>query len=107
MTPHRIPVNVYLPSNDATTDSLFGATLDTMSITHMPPRRPKIVMTSPERPPMSGLVEISVVCDDTRPRGVSVEVNGAMGAEIKSKDLEEVCRRGGVLGLSGKIWMES
>jgi len=81
--------------------------LDTMSIAHMRPRRPKIIMTSPERPPMSGLVEISVLCDESKPRGVSVEINGAMGAEIKPQDLEEICRRGGTLGLSGKVWMQS
>lgn len=106
MTPQKIPVNVYLPSNDATTESLFGASLDTMPIAQTP-RRPKIVMTSPERPPMSGLVKITVVCDETKPRGVSVEVNGAMGAEIRTQDLEETCRRGGVFGLSGKVWKQS
>ncbi len=107
MTPRKIPVNIYLPANDSATDALFGDTLDTMSIAHMRPRRPKIIMTSPERPPMSGLVEISVLCDESKPRGVSVEINGAMGAEIKPQDLEEICRRGGTLGLSGKVWMQS
>lgn len=56
---------------------------------------------------MSGLVEICVLCDETKPRGVSVEVNGAMGAEIRTQDLEEICRRGGALGLPGKVWMQS
>ena len=107
MTPRKIPVNIYLPANDSATDALFGDTLDTMSIANMRPRRPKIIMTSPERPPMSGLVEISVLCDESKPRGVSVEINGAMGAEIKPQDLEEICRRGGTLGLSGKVWMQS
>ena len=104
MTPRKIPVNIYLPANDSATDALFGGALDTMS---MPPRRPRIIMTSPERPPMSGLVEISVLCDETKPKGVSVEINGAMGAEINTQDLEEICRRGGTLGLSGKVWMQS
>lgn len=104
MVPRKIPVNVYLPTNDSATDALFGGALDTMSI---PPRRPRIIMTSPERPPMSGLVEICVLCDETKPRGVSVEVNGAMGAEIKIQDLEEICRRGGTLGLPGKVWVQS
>lgn len=105
-TPRKIPVNVYLPSNDTTAESLFGTSLDSMAMGQIP-RRPKIVMTSPERPPMSGLVEITIVCDETKPRGVSVEVNGAMGAEIRTQELEEMCRRGGVLGLSGKVWMHS
>ncbi|KAK2467821.1 hypothetical protein APHAL10511_000116 [Amanita phalloides] len=107
MTPQRIPVSLYLPANDSAADSLFGSALDTMAMAHMPPRRPKIVMTSPERPPMSGLVQISVVCDEIKPRGVSVEVNGAMGAEIKAQELEEMCRRGGILGLCGNIWARS
>jgi hypothetical protein len=61
-------------------------------------------MTSPERPPISGLVEITVVYDETRPRGISVEVSGAMGADLKLDVLEEICRRGGTMGLSGRIW---
>jgi len=61
-------------------------------------------MTSPERSPISGLVEVSVVHDETKPRGVSVEVQGAMTSDLKPADLEEICRRGGTLGLSGRIW---
>jgi len=98
-TPYRIPVNVTLPSGSAT-DSLFGPTeLDFPS-----PSRPKIVMTSPERPPISGLVEITVTHDETKPRGISVEIQGAMGSDLKPTDLEEICRRGGTLGLPGRVW---
>ncbi|KAF8813664.1 hypothetical protein BYT27DRAFT_6350544 [Phlegmacium glaucopus] len=98
-TPYRIPVNVTLPSGN-TTDNLFGpAELD-----FPPPSRPKIVMTSPERPPISGLVEITVTHDETKPRGISVEIQGAMGSDLKPADLEEICRRGGTLGLPGRVW---
>ena len=88
-----------LPSGNAT-DNLFGpAELDFPL-----PSRPKIVMTSPERPPISGLVEITVTHDETKPRGISVEIQGAMGSDLKPTDLEEICRRGGTLGLPGRVW---
>lgn len=64
-------------------------------------------MTSPERAPISGLVEISVAYDETRPRGLAVEVNGAIGADLRFDQLEETSRRGGTLGLPGKIWAKS
>lgn len=108
LTPTKIPVNVYLPSLPTATDALFQTPdLDTMSIPQMQPRRPKIVMTSPERPPISGLVEISVIYDETRPRGIAVDVNGAMGSDIKPDMLEEISRRGGTLGLSGRVWAKA
>jgi len=61
-------------------------------------------MTSPERSPAPGLVEITVAYNETKPRGISVEVTGAVGADLKMDVLEEACRRGGVLGLSGRVW---
>lgn len=73
----------------------------------MQPRRPKIVMTSPERPPISGLVEITVIYDETKPRGIAVEVSGAMGSDIEADILEEISRRGGTLGLSGRVWSKA
>ena len=51
-----------IPSRNAT-DNLFGlAELD-----FPPPSRSKIVMLFPEHPPISGLVEITVTHDETRP----------------------------------------
>ncbi|KAF8995428.1 hypothetical protein BDQ17DRAFT_1392198 [Cyathus striatus] len=99
-TPQKIPVNVFLPSTSGPSEAqaLFGSELD------IQPRRPKIFMTSPERLPITGMVEITVSYDESKPRGVSVEVMGAMGADIKGDVLEEVCRRGGTLGLPGRIW---
>lgn len=89
-----------IPSGNAT-DNLFGpAELDFPP----PPSRPKMVMTFPERPPISGLVEITVTHDETRPRGISLEIQGAMGSDLKPADLEEICRRGGTLGLPGRVW---
>jgi hypothetical protein len=105
ITPQRIPVNVYLPSQSpSSTDFLFNHLMD--PILHL--QRPKIFMASPERPPISGLVGIAVIFDETRPRGVSVTVHGgALGAELKQDVLEEVCRRGGTLSLPGRIWASS
>jgi len=79
--------------------------MDSMSMS-TPHRRPKITMTFPERPPMSGLVEITVTFDESKPRGVAVEVRGAMGADIKLDVLEEISRRGGTLGLCGRVWIK-
>lgn len=81
------------------TDDLFGPPeVGTMS------HRPKIVMRSPERHPITGLVEISVSLNESRPRGFAVEVQGAMGLDLSADVLEEICRRGGTFGLPGRIW---
>lgn len=64
-------------------------------------------MASPERPPIPGMVEISVAFDPSRPRGVTLDVSGAMGADLNSDVLEEVCRRGGALSLPGRVWAKS
>lgn len=106
LMPRKIPVNVFLPSHNIVTDSLFE-TPDLDAIPQMQHRRPKIIMTSPEQPPISGLVEITVTYDEARPRGVVVEVSGAMSSDIKLDVLEEICRRGGTLGLSGRVWSKS
>jgi len=97
MKPRKIPVNVLLAArkDERSEDQLFGSE-DTF--------KPIIVMTSPERPPMPGLVEITVTHDECKPRGISVEIQGAIGLDLKVADLEEVCRRGGTLGLAGRIW---
>lgn len=70
MQPRSIPVNVYLPAH-APTDALFGGTdMDAFALGGAgPTRRARIVMTAPERPPISGLVEIGVTFDPSRPRG--------------------------------------
>ena len=52
-------------------------------------------MTTPERPPISGLTENSVRMDLTKPKGVFVDVNGALSADLGVGVLEEVCQRGG------------
>jgi len=83
---------------------LYDSDLNTMALPPIRPQKPRIVMTSSERPPISGLVEITVMYDETRPRGISVQVSGAMMADLKQDVLEEVCQCGGMLGLSGKVW---
>ncbi|KAG6811992.1 hypothetical protein H0H92_004957 [Tricholoma furcatifolium] len=106
--PRKIPVNVFLPSQNIVTDALFQTPdIDGISISQLPPRRPRILMTSPERPPISGLVEIVVVYDESKPRGLSVEVSGAMGSDIQTDVLEEICRRGGTFGLPGRVWSKA
>ena len=82
-------MNVYVPTTPV---PIF----DAMSMS-VPQRATKVVMTSPERPPISGLVEITVSYDSTSQRGVALNINGAMGADLKIDVLEEVCRRGGVV----------
>ena len=94
--PTQIPVNVYFPSESASnTGSLFEPA---------EANSPCIKMTIPGRPPISGLVEISARIDLTRPKGVSVDVNGAFSADLNIDVLEEVCRRGGTLSLPGRVW---
>jgi hypothetical protein len=64
-------------------------------------------MTSPECPPISGLVEITVGLDEMKSRGVFVDIRGALGTDLNTDVLEEVCRRGGALGLPGRVWASS
>ncbi|KAJ7209620.1 hypothetical protein GGX14DRAFT_452261 [Mycena pura] len=103
MIPRKIPVNVSLPQRP---DSLFDPSLDPLTMSPVD-RRTRILMTCPERPPISGVVEITVAYDETRSRGLSVELNGAMGCDMKPDTLEEIARRGGTLGLSGRLWANS
>ena len=42
--------------------------------------------------------------DLTKPKGVSVDVSGALSADLNTDVLEEVCRRGGTLSLPGRVW---
>lgn len=94
--PTQIPVNVYFPSESASnSESLFEPAAA---------NSPCIKMTIPERPPISGLVEISVRMDLAKPKGVSVDVSGALSADLNMDVLEEVCRRGGTLSLPGRVW---
>jgi hypothetical protein len=94
--PTQIPVNVYFPSEGASnSESLFEPAAA---------NSPCIKMTIPERTPISGLVEISVRMDLTKPKGVSVDVSGALSADLNAGVLEEVCRRGGTLSLPGRVW---
>lgn len=94
--PTQIPVNVYFPSESASnSESLFEPAAA---------NSPCIKMTLPERPPISGLVEVSVRMDLKKPKGVSVDVSGALSADLNTDVLEEVCRRGGTLSLPGRVW---
>ncbi len=100
--PRKIPVNLFLPSEYSVTSFERNPAL-----TDVHTHRPKIVMMAPERPPISGSVGIAVTYDELKARGVDVQVNGALGADLNQDILEEVCRRGGTLGLPGRIWARS
>jgi hypothetical protein len=108
--PTKIPVEVYLPTP---TNHTFSTTDLSFEVSTAPSRHaPKIMMSLPERPPISGFVEIIVSYDHTRSKGVKVEVGGGMGMIIEGsgvdvEKLEEVCRRGGVYGLAGRVWKAS
>jgi hypothetical protein len=79
-TPRSIPVNVYVgPAG--------------------------LGLTFPERPPMPGMVIISVNLSGAA--GATVDVQGAMGADVQMSALEEAVRRGGALGLPGRVWAAS
>ncbi|KAH9983615.1 hypothetical protein BJV74DRAFT_612947 [Russula compacta] len=79
--PRSIPVNVYVLAPSS------------------------IGFTFPERPPMPGMVIISVALNGAA--GATVEVQGAMGADVQMLTLEEAVRRGGALGLPGRVWAAS
>ena len=99
--PRSIPVNVHIP----TPVPPFGdADMDTFSLGR---GHARIMMTAPERPPISGLVEIGVTFDPRKPRGVAVDITGAVGVDLNTEMLEEACRRGGLLGLPGRVWKKA
>lgn len=103
-------MNIYIPTNvpPAVTDDdqLFdSADIDSMGLTqHSDHHTTKIVLRSPEPPPGFGMFEISVEYNCARPRGVEVKMEGAFGADLDVDKAEEVCRRGGLLGLPGRVW---
>ena len=103
--PRSVPVNINLPTLPQTPslDNLLSNVAPDLGTT----RRARITMTTPERPPISGLVTIEVTFDPERPRGVAVEIQGAVGVDVNVEVLEEVCRRGGLLGLPGRVWMKA
>ncbi|TFY74484.1 hypothetical protein EWM64_g9528 [Hericium alpestre] len=102
-TPTRLPINIYLPSAPIPHPTLPTSPL--FPPTSVSP--PRIVLTLPERPPISGLVEIFVSYDPTKARGVSVDVRGAVPVELPLEGLEEVVRRGGIWGVPGRVWQRA
>ncbi|KAI0342145.1 hypothetical protein BDW22DRAFT_1407766 [Trametopsis cervina] len=107
ITPRSIPVNVSVPT-PVPENFLFDPTMASLGmVQNSSHQSTRIVMSSPERSTISGLVETTVAYDNTRSRGVSLSVKGAMGADLDVNVLEEVCRRGGLLGLPGRIWGKS
>ena len=104
----NFPSNIYLstpspPTSDADIFSTPSASLPTDT-----PTRTSIILTVPERPPISGLVHIVVTYDETRARGVRVDVRGvlsmSMDVDGESEEMAEMCRRGGIFGLAGRVW---
>ena len=83
------------PESVPTSESLFGRAVA---------NSPCMKLTIPERPPISGLVEISVGMDLETPKGFSVDVSDALSADLNTDILGEVRRRGRILSLSGRVW---
>ena len=113
-TPNSIPIEVYVPSssNHAFTSTDLSSFAAPQQIMVRNP--PRFTMMIPERLPISGLVEIVVSYDLTRPKGVRVDIGGGMGmgigvegSGIDAEALEEVCRRGGLFSLGGRVWKVS
>lgn len=105
VTPSRIPVKVDIHNEmPPAPDPIFDAGIAAMTV---PQHGTRIVLTSPERPPITGLVQISISYDNSRPRGVAVNISGAIGADLIPDTLEEVCRRGGAFGLPGRVWAKA
>ncbi|KAF7979876.1 hypothetical protein HWV62_40653 [Athelia sp. TMB] len=110
--PNEIPVEVFFPSiahpNFPSVADLGFDLADAVHGSHREP--PRITMTLPERPPLTGFTEIVISYDQAKAKGVKVEIGGRMGMEgsgVNAEVLEEVCRRGGALGLAGRVWKGS
>ncbi|KAI1784243.1 hypothetical protein LXA43DRAFT_1101647 [Ganoderma leucocontextum] len=99
--PRSIPVNVHIPT------PLSPFADNDMSTYPVGRSDARITMTAPERPPISGLVEIGVTFDPSKARGVAVDITGAVGVDLNTEVLEEACRRGGLLGLPGRVWKKA
>lgn len=105
-TPRHIPVNIIIPNAPSPSQPTFDD-LNSMDTASSPIHRPKLIMRSPEKPPLSGMLEITVAYDEQRPRGVRVELNRTEMDGGRLDVLEEVVRRGGVLGLVGRVFASS
>ncbi|VDB95344.1 unnamed protein product [Peniophora sp. CBMAI 1063] len=99
LTPTKIPVTVIIHTGPAPApDSIF----DDASLT--PPTRTSLLSRFPERAPITGLVDLAVSFNADKPRGVEVELRGALGANLNGDTMEEIVRRGGLFGLPGRVW---
>ncbi|KAJ8507102.1 hypothetical protein ONZ45_g10486 [Pleurotus djamor] len=92
LVPRKLPVNVTLPSFSQSDLDPLALDDDGLDILHTSttPSRPRILMSSPERPPMSGEVQITVEYDETRPRGLKVDISGMIGLDLNKEIMEEV-----------------
>ena len=99
LTPQKMPVTVIIHTGPAPVpDSIF----DDASLT--PRTRTSLLFRFPERAPITGLVDLAVSFNADRPRGVEVELRGALGANLTVDTMEEIVRRGGLFGLPGRVW---
>ncbi|KAH9915797.1 uncharacterized protein BXZ73DRAFT_106076 [Epithele typhae] len=73
-----------------------------------PRRAVRISLRCPERAPITGTIDIGVTFDAACPPGVAVEIFGsAVATDVGTATLEEVCRRGGVFGVPGRVWRQA
>ena len=62
-------------------------------------------MTVQSKEVNSTQVQIFITHDISRPRGVRVDVAGTLPfTSQQMNELEEFSRRGGVMGIAGKVW---
>ncbi|KAH8827928.1 hypothetical protein DL96DRAFT_1463476 [Flagelloscypha sp. PMI_526] len=104
--PLHVPVTITIPPPPRPAQQTFD---DLSSITPAPTpaNRPKLVMTSPEKPPSNGMIEVVVTYDETKPKGVAVELSSGVASNasnLSADMMEEIVRRGGVLSLVGRLF---
>jgi len=91
LTPRRIPVNMF-----------FEAALPTLFEPQPHRAHPSLVMIFPSKTPGAPLINASIALDTSTATCMRVIVNG-----ITVQGLEESVRRGGGLGLAGRLWAKS
>ncbi|KZV77924.1 hypothetical protein EXIGLDRAFT_693696 [Exidia glandulosa HHB12029] len=92
-SPDSLPVHVSIPSS-----------APALGVEESPPSRPMLRMVVPlQRRPGEAMAPrtsvVTLAMDPSRPRGVRVEVNNTL-----VESLDEPVRRGGGLGIGGRLW---
>jgi hypothetical protein len=102
--PKSIPVSVVVPWGSVGAADVLHSTMIPTAATSS---QPQVRLSAPGRGPVvPGRTEVVLAHDTLAPSGNRVEVVGsaALGVELENDVLEEVVRRGGGLGVSGRLW---